>query len=524
MRAVIYARFSSHNQTEQSIEGQLRDCYSYAKANEIQVIGEYIDRALSAKTDNRPQFQKMIKDSEKGLFDIVLVWKLDRFSRNRYDSATYKAKLRRNGVNVVSCMEQISDNAEGILVESLLEGMAEYYSAELAEKVARGMRETALKCKVTGGYMLLGYKSGADGHYEIDESTAPMVRKMFELYASGTAPKDIYAYLNERGFRSSKGARFNKNSLRRILSNRRYTGVYMYKDIVIPGGMPRIIEDDIFERVQKMLNKNKTGGGCYKARQDYILQSKLFCGHCKTMMVGECGRGKLGEYYYYYSCGKRKRSAASCDKKPIRKEYIENLVVENIYYKVLQDDIIEQIADRVMEIQSSEKSDGILEALTANLAETERSIKNVMTAIEQGIVTSTTKTRLEELESLREDIRYKIQKEKVSKPKFEREMVIYMLDSFRDGDINDIAFRKRLINTFVNKIYLYDDKLLLVYNYSNKDTHLNEEKLIDIVEGECSDMSLIAPPSDANLNSTKVYFLSGLLVVVANWRKITINH
>ena len=137
MKAVIYARYSSDNQREESIEGQLRECTAYCQKNEITVVRTYIDRALSAKTDNRPDFQRMIKDSAKGLFDVVLVWKLDRFARNRYDSARYKAQLKKYGVKVLSATENISEGPEGIILESLLEGMAEYYSAELAEKVIR---------------------------------------------------------------------------------------------------------------------------------------------------------------------------------------------------------------------------------------------------------------------------------------------------------------------------------------------------------------------------------------------------
>ena len=156
MKAVIYARYSSDNQREESIEGQIRECTAYAEKNGITVLKHYIDRAYSAKTDDRPEFQHMIKDSEKGLFDLILVWKLDRFARNRYDSARYKNQLKKNGVKVVSATELISDKSEGVLLESILEGMAEYYSADLAEKVSRGLTENALKCKHNGGPAPLG--------------------------------------------------------------------------------------------------------------------------------------------------------------------------------------------------------------------------------------------------------------------------------------------------------------------------------------------------------------------------------
>ena len=157
MKAVIYARYSSDNQREESIEGQLRECTAYCKKNDITILRTYIDRAMSAKTDHRPDFQQMIKDSAKGLFDVIIVWKLDRFARNRYDSAHYKAQLRKYGVKVLSATENISEGPEGIILESMLEGMAEYYSAELSEKVIRGHTENALKCKYNGGTPTFGF-------------------------------------------------------------------------------------------------------------------------------------------------------------------------------------------------------------------------------------------------------------------------------------------------------------------------------------------------------------------------------
>ena len=197
MKAVIYARYSSDNQREESIEGQLRECKEYAEKNGIMILRSYIDRALSAKTDNRPEFQKMVQDSAKGLFDTVLVWKLDRFARNRYDSAHYKAVLRRNGVKVVSTTENISDGPEGIILESMLEGMAEYYSAELVQKINRGLTENALKGKNNGGGIPLGYQLTDDQHLRIDLLTAPIVREIYQRYAEGETVRSIITSLNE---------------------------------------------------------------------------------------------------------------------------------------------------------------------------------------------------------------------------------------------------------------------------------------------------------------------------------------
>ena len=225
MTAVIYARYSSDSQREASIEGQLRDCKDYAERNGITVVGTYIDRAYSAKTDDRPEFQRMVQDSARKIFDAVLVWKLDRFARNRYDAVFYKRQLEKSGVHLVSVMEPISDGPEGIMVESLLIGMAEYYSAELAIKVARGERENALKCKYNGGVVPLGYVIGKEDRlYHIDPETAPIVQEIFTRYADGEPAEKIASSLNERGLRTRTGKPFVKNSFFQIFKNRRYIG------------------------------------------------------------------------------------------------------------------------------------------------------------------------------------------------------------------------------------------------------------------------------------------------------------
>jgi DNA invertase Pin-like site-specific DNA recombinase len=185
MTGVIYARYSSDNQTENSIEGQIRECKAFAERNGIAILTTYIDRAFSAKTDNRPEFQKMMKDSAKRLFDVVVVWKLDRFARNRYDSAHNKATLRKNGVKVISATEPISQDSTGILLESMLEGYAEFFSAELAEKVKRGMTQNALKCKWNGGGIPIGYCIDSNQDYQIDPISAPFVVEAFKHYADG---------------------------------------------------------------------------------------------------------------------------------------------------------------------------------------------------------------------------------------------------------------------------------------------------------------------------------------------------
>ncbi len=232
MKAVIYARYSSDNQREESIEGQIRECLEYAKYNDIEVVGQYVDRAFSAKTDNRPEFQKMIKDSARGSFDIVLVWKLDRFARNRYDSARYKMMLKKNGVKVVSAKENIADDATGILLESMLEGYAEFYSAELSEKVKRGMKENALKGDWNGGSIPYGYRLNNQKKLIINEEERVFVQEIFQMCSDGKSSKEIFRILTKRGITRSNGKPIHYNSILYMLSNRIYIGEYRNMGII----------------------------------------------------------------------------------------------------------------------------------------------------------------------------------------------------------------------------------------------------------------------------------------------------
>lgn len=266
-RAAIYARYSCDKQSEQSIEGQIHVIKEFAAKNGYTIVNSYIDRAKSAKTANRPQFLQMISDSTKGLFDFVLVYKLDRFSRNRYDSAFYKHKLKQNCVQVVSATECLSDNPESIITEAMLEAMAEFYSAELGQKTKRGMRESALKCMSTGSKPPLGYKWGADKHLEIDEATADIPRIAFSMYADGKGKQTIADELNRRGFRTRTGREFKVNSLDNMLTNPKYIGTFTYgTDIYIENGCPALISHDIYDKVQELLKHTKKAPARAKAK------------------------------------------------------------------------------------------------------------------------------------------------------------------------------------------------------------------------------------------------------------------
>ena len=479
MTAVIYARYSSDSQREASIEGQLRDCKAYAEKNGITVVGTYIDRAYSAKTDDRPDFQRMIKDSGKKIFDVVLVWKLDRFARNRFDAVNYKYQLEKNGVHLVSAMEPISQGPEGIMVESMLIGMAEYYSAELALKVARGERENALQCKYNGGMVPLGFTIGKEDRlYHIDPETAPIVQEIFSRYADGEPAEKIAASLNERGLRTRTGKPFVKNSFFQIFRNRRYIGEYRYKDIVTPGGIPAIVDKDLFDRVQQRFEQNRIAHG-RPAKEDvsYLLTTKLFCGKCGTLMGGESGTSHMGNTYYYYKCGNAKRHGkAHCDLKAIRKEPLERFVVDTAIKVIFNDEIIEQLIDLVMEAQQKENTR--LPVLKDQLRDTEKRLANLLEAIEQGILTSTTKQRLDELEARKEALNTSILEEELKKPVLTREWIRFWFEKFRKGDMRDMEHQRQIIDTFVNSVYVFDDRVVLNFNFTDDAKTVTREEVL----------------------------------------------
>ena len=493
MTAVIYARYSSDNQREESIEGQIRECTAYAEKNGITVIKHYIDRALSAKTDNRPDFQQMIKDSEKRLFDIVLVWKLDRFARNRYDSAHYEYQLERNHVKLVSATEPISDSPAGIMVKSMLTGMAEYYSAELSEKVVRGMTENVLKGKYNGGTIPIGFKVDEEKFFQIDPLKAPFVVEAFQRYNEGATMKELMNWLNDSGVTTNRNQKFTYNSVQKLLTNKRYIGENHFKDIVMPDSIPAIVDKDLFEEVQLKIKKNSRAPARHKAEDDYLLTTKLFCGMCGAMMFGECGTGRNKVVHHYYKCATAKRFK-TCKKKTVRKEWLEDLVIAETM-KLIQDDaVIDAIVAEVMELQEQENT--TLPLLEKQMREVENGIENMLNAIQAGVLTNSTKSRLEKLEAQQKELEIRIAEEKIARPRLSENQVRFWLTRFRKLDPNVKSHRETLINTFVNAVYLYDEKVLITFNYKDgtKTITFDEIAAKDAPEGNGSDLGCFAPP------------------------------
>lgn len=502
MNAVIYARYSSEGQREESIDGQIRECMEYCKQNGMTVVKEYIDRALSAKTDNRPDFQRMIKDSAKGLFDVVVVWKLDRFARNRYDSAHYKAALKKNGVRVISAKENIADGPEGIILESMLEGMAEYYSAELSVKVIRGHTENALKCKYNGGTPTFGFAIDANKQYQPDPVNAPIVLDIFKMYDTGSTMKQIMDHLNALGVTTVRGKPADLNFISGILHNRKYIGEYKYRDIVVPDGIPALVPTDLFERVQEQMKKNQKAPARHKAEDDYLLTTKLFCGSCKAMMVGESGTSSSkGQVYHYYRCVNSKRKKTCKAKhRSVRKDPLERAVVASVMRNIMDDAFVEYFTDQALALQGQESNE--LPALRRQLADTEKAIDNMLNAIQAGIFNASTKRRLDELEATKEKLELSIIKEEMKKPQFTREQIQFYILQFRKVDTNTLEGRRRLIDGFVNSVVVYDDYILVTFNYKEGAERITFEQI------ERSDLSSFGGPirKPLRLNGLRIFY------------------
>lgn len=454
--AVIYARYSCDNQSEQSIEGQLRVCEEYAQRNNILILDTYIDRAMTGTNDNRPDFRRMIKDSDKKSFNYVLVYKLDRFSRNKYETAIHKKTLRDNGVKVLSAMENIPDTPEGIILESLLEGMNQYYSAELSQKVRRGMRETRLKGYFQGGNLLYGYK--LDGRkIVVDENAAEVIRYIYSEYAKGVYVRDIIATLTEKGV-LYKGKPFVKNSIYNFLRNKKYSGVYKHGDEIVDNMYPQIIETELFNKVRNKLTANRFGKKSIKV--DFLLRQKLICGYCGQPMNGESGTAKSGVKFYYYKCNGRKKHINDCNKSIIRKDVIEDIVINTTIQKLSNPEIINYIVSELLKIQERQlKENAILAVLTKQYKQVESALNNLVSAVERGIVSKTTNKRLQELERQQEQLERQIliERSKQAVQLKERDIKEFYTQMLQSEP-------KILINFFIKQIKLFDDKIVIEYN------------------------------------------------------------
>jgi DNA invertase Pin-like site-specific DNA recombinase len=465
--AVIYARYSSSSQTEQSIEGQLHDAYDFAQREGYTILREYIDRAQTGTNDNRPSFQKMIKDAERSDFQYILVWKLDRFARNRYDSAVHKHRLAQFGVRVVSVKENISDTPEGVILEGLLEAMAEYYSADLSQKIRRGRQESVRKGLFPGGPVPIGY-TVENKRLVPDPRTAPVVTEIFTRYADGERIIDIVHDLNNRGFRAKRGAKFMRSTIVHILENKSYTGDYYFNGTIVRGAVDPLIDLETFERAQANKEKNRKAPAKNRTPESpCILLHKLYCGECGHKMTGACGKTKAGVQFRYYGCDGRTRFHTQCGMHVVQRKELHyavcRIVSDLILYKNRR--TLEALADSIMEVYLADLDTSELDVLETQYRQTERDLDKLVDSLitMPESVRPRIAQRMEELEAQKKDLEIKLAKKRAecSTTFSHEDFVKYLQVTFTD--IESMDNQKFIIDRFVNSVYLYNDGRIVVY-------------------------------------------------------------
>ena len=476
--AVVYARYSSDNQTEQSIEGQLRVCKDFAQRNDIVILDTYIDRAMTGTNDLRPDFQRMIKDSNKKQWNYVIVYKLDRFSRNKYETTIHKHTLSNNGVKVLSAMENIPDTPEGIILESLLEGMNQYYSAELSQKVKRGLNESYIKGNFTGGHHLYGYDV-INKKNVINPIESAIIKEIFERFAKGETGKSIADNLIARGIRTKKGHYIDDKKLYKIIANIKYTGKVQHGNQVYTNIYPAIIDEKTWQTVQSIRNSNKHTPGSKKEKYDYILSGKLICGDCKEFMVGVTSTNRWRTSYKYYTCLSKRRHKHNCKMQSIHRDILENLVFQKTWELICNNDNLDFLVNEIYKYHKKNTQENeVINSLEKQRADALKASSNLISAIEQGIITEQTKIRLKELETqiAQYDIDIEIAKQRTYNY-LTPELIKDFLKKAICGDTENINVRKSIARNLIREIILYQDKIAITYNFT--ENNLQKKQIPD---------------------------------------------
>jgi site-specific DNA recombinase len=480
MTAYAYARFSSSHQREESIDAQLQAIREHCSREGINLTKIFTDEAESARYDDRPGFQAMFSAVRLDPPDIVLVHKLDRFSRDRYDAAVYRRKLKDHGVRLVSVLEPLDGSPESVILESVLEGMAEYYSKNLAREVMKGLRQNAQKCLWNGGRPPLGYVVNKDRKLEIEPEGAATVRRIFDLFLDGHGYKTIAAQLNAEGLKTSVGGPWYKSSIYTILTNERYIGIYLYnkrssantdgsrnnhaykpvdEQIRIEGGVPAIIEKEVWEKVrEKMEGRLKGPQPRRRGNVDYILTGLMNCGECGGAFVGGGARSKG---YHFYTC--TRKGSKACSNPTISQTWIEDRVIHELKKRVLSGSAIDALVPAVMEQVKNRESQRApeLEAIKKKINEGEAKISRLLDMIEDGIAGPDVKDRImerrEEINTLHEREQALLNSENLT---FTEDMVRRYLLTYRESlESEDPAIKRKTLETFVERIEVFSDRV-----------------------------------------------------------------
>ena len=479
---------------DESIDAQIRAIEEYADKNDIKIVNKFIDRAKSATSDKRPAFQEMIKycEADNTGISMVIVHNLDIFSRDIYDSAMYKQKLKVKGIRVVSVLENLDNSPESLILESVIEGMAQYYSANLAREVAKGQKENALKALHNGGDAPLGYDVAFDKTYLVNEEEAQAVKIIFDMYVNGYSYSNIIDKLNDLGYKTKRGNKFGKNSLHGILSNEKYTGVYVFNKtqrkgvngkrnghkqksddeiIKVEGGMPQIIDREVFLQAQEMMQKRKKAPGSHKATTLYLLTGLIRCGECGHAMQGNRRKDKYGNDYISYRCGCRKQKR-DCKNKEIKRDYLEEFVLTELEKHVLNDEAIPVLSKALNERLKTKSNDNheMLTNLRNKLEKVNKEIENILNAIMSGIVNNVLKNKLDELEKVKLNLELKInelsvESDDVVSVDITEDQIRSMFGKFKDFVLTrNLPECKKFIGDYIKEVIVYKDHIEVVFN------------------------------------------------------------
>lgn len=475
INVVGYARFSSDNQRQESIDAQVRAIEEYCLKNGYNLIKVYKDEAVTGTSfKEREQFLEMIDDSKNKLFEFVIVHKFDRFARNRYDHIICEKKLNNNGVKLLSVLEQLNDSPESVILKSVLQGMNEYYSLNLAREVKKGLKENALKCIHTGGIPPLGYDIGEDRKYIINEIEADSVRLIFKLYNEGMGYASISDYLNSLGRKNKRGLPFRKTSIRDILLNEKYIGVFVFgkkdahghltgNEIKIDNGLPAIVDKEIFYLVEAKMKKRKTGTRS-TAHIPYYLTGVCYCGECGGKFSGGYrAKNRNGDITYGYTCINRKAKVNDCKNKPIRKELLEDTVFNLIKKEIFTEKRIQSIASKVVKtIEERNLAKGTqLEKIEKELGKLKEQNEKLLSLFLKGRISDELFNKKHN-ELSTEITFYKQEMMKyTSDKKIDRETVLKFLYIFKENFKKEQT-KKALIETFVKEIKVYEKHVEIV--------------------------------------------------------------
>ena len=493
---VIYARYSSHNQKEESIEQQIEECTAFAEANGITVTQIYADKAISGRTDRRTDFQRLMRDAEKRKFAVVIAYKSNRISRNMLNALQYEAKLDVYGIKTLYAKEEFGNTAAGRFALRTMMNVNQFYSENMAEDIRRGLKDNAAECKVNGA-LPYGYKKGEDGKYAIDEPRAVIVREIFNRVLKGDKYIDIINSLNSRGITTKTGGAFNKGSFARMLVNERYIGVYEHSGVRIEDGIPPIISKEVFYMVQEKLKDGVNEAGLKrKSNSDYLLTGKLFCGDCGAPMVGLAGTGRSGALHYYYTCKARKQKE-DCQKKNIQREFLENLVLDMTKACISSAEVVDWLVKGYIDLKQQARENSDIPLMEEELKDRKKALSNLLRAVENGIFNDTTNERMKELE---EEIKSIERSLELGKMMFEEdidgERLVFYLHKLAQGHPDGKKYRKELFRTFIKRVRLWDDRIEIEYNFTGTDGDGNPHKVVkEFLEAENAEPGAVRPDS-----------------------------